>query len=165
MGACSRFRTRTTSVTHTVLRPHTSTTAQMSFRTYTKSSVRSSRERQGGMRTASSLLRSVSRTSLYIVPLIRLTPPRRARRRISPFVTPWMLSRKIFLYPSASAFMCFQRGRSNVPVPPRGLHPLSLCRLGRFSLCLQCYCHWRRRANSALRNLAILAGRWWSSMF
>jgi hypothetical protein len=27
---------------------------------------------------------------------IRLTPPRRARRRIAGFVIPWMLSRKIF---------------------------------------------------------------------
>ena len=37
-------------------------------------------------------------------PEIRLTPPRRANRRMAGFVIPWMLSRKIFLWRLAPPF-------------------------------------------------------------
>jgi len=44
---------------------------------------------------------------------IRLTPPRRARRRMAGFVMPWMLSRKIFLWRFAPPFP-----RPLPPFPP-----------------------------------------------
>jgi len=44
---------------------------------------------------------------------IRLTPPRRARRRMAGFVMPWMLSRKIFLWRLAPPFP-----RPLPPLPP-----------------------------------------------
>ena len=42
------------------------------------------------------MVRPGGRRGLDILAEIRLTPPRRARRRMAGLVMPWMLSRRIF---------------------------------------------------------------------
>jgi len=72
--------------------------------------------------TDSTYLFITSRTSLYIEAEMRFTPPRRARRRMSPLVTPRTLSRKIllFMYQSTKNYV---DGFMQVflPMPHRGL--------------------------------------------
>jgi len=72
-----RCNAQTTSEVQTVLRLHISTTAQMSLRRCCKKSFR------------------LRRVSSWIEAEMRLTPPRRARRRMAGLVMPWMLSRRI----------------------------------------------------------------------